>query len=200
MSGELERLLRDIRACRLCEAFLPVGPNPVLRASAQARLLIVGQAPGKRVHASGIPWDDASGRRLRDWLQMDAATFYDERRVAIVPMGFCYPGKAGSGDAPPRPECRAAWHPRLIPLMPKVGLTLLIGQYAQAYFLGARRKPSLGETVRAWREYLPGHMPLPHPSPRNVGWFKANPWFEAEVLPVLRERVHALLAAPRARA
>ena len=200
MSGELEQLLRDIRACRLCEAFLPLGPNPVLRASAQARLLIVGQAPGKRVHASGIPWDDASGRRLRDWLQMDAATFYDERRVAIVPMGFCYPGKAGSGDAPPRPECRAAWHPRLIPLMPKVGLTLLIGQYAQAYFLGARRKPSLGETVRAWREYLPGHLPLPHPSPRNVGWFKANPWFEAEVLPVLRERVHALLVAPRARA
>ena len=200
MSGELERLLRDVRACRLCEAFLPLGPNPVLRASAQARLLIVGQAPGKRVHASGIPWDDASGRRLRDWLQMDAATFYDERRVAIVPMGFCYPGKAGSGDAPPRPECRAAWHPRLIPLMPKVGLTLLIGQYAQAYFLGARRKPSLGETVRAWREYLPGHLPLPHPSPRNVGWFKANPWFEAEVLPVLRQRVHALLAAPRARA
>ena len=200
MSGELERLLRDIRACRLCEAFLPLGPNPVLRASAQARLLIVGQAPGKRVHASGIPWDDASGRRLRDWLQMDAATFYDERRVAIVPMGFCYPGKAGSGDAPPRPECRAAWHPRLIPLMPKVGLTLLIGQFAQAYLLGARRKPSLGETVRAWREYLPGHLPLPHPSPRNVGWFKANPWFEAEVLPVLRQRVHALLAAPRARA
>ena len=200
MSGELEQLLRDIRACRLCEAFLPLGPNPVLRTSAQARLLIVGQAPGKRVHASGIPWDDASGRRLRDWLQMDAATFYDERRVAIVPMGFCYPGKAGSGDAPPRPECRAAWHPRLIPLMPKVGLTLLIGQYAQAYFLGARRKPSLGETVRAWREYLPGHLPLPHPSPRNVGWFKANPWFEAEVLPVLRQRVHALLAAPRARA
>jgi uracil-DNA glycosylase len=200
MSGELEHLLREIRACRLCEAHLPLGPNPVLRAGAKARLLIVGQAPGKRVHASGIPWDDASGRRLRDWLQIDAATFYDEQRVAIVPMGFCYPGKAGSGDAPPRPECRATWHPRLLPLLPNVGLTLLIGQYAQAYFLGSRRKPSLGETVRAWRDYLPAHLPLPHPSPRNVGWFKANPWFEAEVLPVLRERVHALLDAPSARA
>jgi uracil-DNA glycosylase len=196
MSGELEHLLREIRACRLCEAQLPLGPNPVLRAGAGARLLIVGQAPGARVHASGIPWDDASGRRLREWLQLDAATFYDEQRVAIVPMGFCYPGKAGSGDAPPRPECRATWHPRLMPLLPEVGLTLLIGQYAQAYFLAARRKPSLGETVRAWRDYLPAHLPLPHPSPRNVAWFKANPWFEAEVLPVLRERVRGLLVPP----
>jgi uracil-DNA glycosylase len=200
MSGELEGLLREIRACRICERHLPLGPNPVLRAGADARLLIVSQAPGIRVHATGIPWNDASGRRLRDWLQMDATTFYDEQRVAIVPMGFCYPGKAGSGDAPPRPECRATWHRRLLPLLPKVQLTLLVGQYAQAYVLGARRKPSLGETVRAWRDYLPTHLPLPHPSPRNVGWFKANPWFEAEVLPVLRERVHALLAAPRARA
>ena len=200
MSGELEHLLREIRACRICGKHLPLGSNPVLRAGADARLLIVSQAPGIRVHATGIPWNDASGRRLRDWLQMDAATFYDEQRVAIVPMGFCYPGKAGSGDAPPRPECRATWHPRLLPLLPKVQLTLLVGQYAQAYVLGARRKSSLGETVRAWRDYLPTHLPLPHPSPRNVGWFKANPWFEAEVLPVLRERVHALLAAPRARA
>ena len=200
MSGELEHLLREIRACRICEKHLPLGPNPVLRAGADARFLIVSQAPGIRVHATGIPWNDASGRRLRDWLQMDAATFYDEQRVAIVPMGFCYPGKAGSGDAPPRPECRATWHPRLLPLLPKVHLTLLVGQYAQAYVLGARRKPTLGETVRAWRDYLPAHLPLPHPSPRNVGWFKANPWFEAEVLPVLRKRVHALLVAPRARA
>ena len=200
MSGELEHLLREIRACRICEKHLPLGPNPVLRAGADARFLIVSQAPGIRVHATGIPWNDASGRRLRDWLQMDAATFYDEQRVAIVPMGFCYPGKAGSGDAPPRPECRATWHPRLLPLLPKVQLTLLVGQYAQAYVLGARRKPTLGETVRAWRDYLPAHLPLPHPSPRNVGWFKANPWFDAEVLPVLRKRVHALLVASRARA
>jgi uracil-DNA glycosylase len=193
VSAELDDLLRDIRACRICEAQLPLGPRPVLAASAQARLLIVSQAPGARVHATGIPWNDASGRRLRDWLQLDEATFYDENRVAIVPMGFCYPGRAGSGDAPPRPECRATWHPRLLPLLRNVELTLSIGQYAQAYCLGARRKPSLSETVRAWREYLPTQLPLPHPSPRNVGWFKANPWFEAEVVPVLRERVHDLL-------
>lgn len=196
MSGALDTLLRQIRACRLCAAQLPLGPRPVLRASAGARLLIVSQAPGARVHASGIPWDDASGRRLREWLQLDAATFYDERRVAIVPMGFCYPGRAGSGDAPPRPECRATWHPRLLPLLRNVELTLSIGQYAQAYCLGARRKASLGDTVRAWRDYLPAQLPLPHPSPRNVGWFKANPWFDAEVLPALRARVQAVLARP----
>jgi uracil-DNA glycosylase len=193
VSDALEDLLGQIRACRICQAQLPLGPRPVLAASAQARLLIVSQAPGARVHATGIAWNDASGRRLRDWLQLDEATFYDARRVAIVPMGFCYPGRAGSGDAPPRPECRATWHPRLLPLLRNVGLTLSIGQYAQAYCLGARRKPSLGATVRAWREYLPTQLPLPHPSPRNVGWFKANPWFDAEVLPVLRERVHAVL-------
>lgn len=192
MSRRLDTLLSDIRACRLCEAQLPLGPRPVLRASATSRLLIVGQAPGTKVHASGIPWDDASGKRLREWLQMDPATFYDTSRIAIVPMGFCYPGKAGSGDAPPRPECRATWHPRLLPLLKQVQLTLLIGQYSQAYFLGERRKTTLTETVAAWREYMPGHLPLPHPSPRNVGWFKANPWFEQDVVPALRERVHAL--------
>jgi uracil-DNA glycosylase len=190
----LETLLSEIRACRLCAAHLPLGPRPVLRASATARLLIVGQAPGTKVHASGIPWDDASGRRLRDWLEMTPETFYDERRIAIVPMGFCYPGKAGSGDAPPRPECRATWHPRLIPLLNQVRLTLLIGQYAQAYFLGARRKRSLTDTVAAHAEYLPQYFPLPHPSPRNIGWFKANPWFEREAVPTLRARVRAAMA------
>ena len=193
---ELDALLREIRACRLCEAHLPLGPRPVLAASASARLLIVSQAPGARVHETGIPWNDASGRRLREWLQLDEAMFYDARRVAIVPMGFCYPGRAGSGDAPPRPECRATWHPRLLPLLREVEFTLSIGQYAQAWCLGARRKATLTETVCAWREYLPDNMPLPHPSPRNVGWFKANPWFEAEVLPALRERVHAVLSEP----
>lgn len=192
MSRKLDHLLRDIRACRICEAHLPLGPKPVLRASATARLLVVGQAPGTKVHATGIPWNDASGQRLRTWLDMDAATFYDEHRVAIVPMGFCYPGKGPSGDLPPRPECRATWHPRLLPLLPDVRLTLLIGQYAHAYFLGSRRKATLTDTVRAWREYAPQYLPLPHPSPRNVGWFKANPWFEAEVVPALRERVKDL--------
>ena len=194
MSGrQLDRLLAEIRACRVCEAHLPLGPNPVLQAGAGARLLVAGQAPGRRVHASGVPWQDASGDRLRQWLGIDAATFYDRQRVALVPMGFCYPGKAGSGDAPPRPECRATWHPRLLPLLPRVELTIVIGQYAQAYFLGARRRPSLTATMQAWREYLPGCLPLPHPSPRNVAWFKANPWFEGEVLPELRERVARLL-------
>lgn len=193
MSTPLNDLLVQIRACRLCEAQLPLGPRPVLRAGSEAHLLIVGQAPGTRVHASGVPWDDASGKRLREWLQLDEATFYDASRVAIVPMGFCYPGKGGSGDAPPRPECRATWHPRLLPLLPDVELTLLIGHYAQAYFLGDHRKPTLGETVRAWREYLPRYLPLPHPSPRNVAWFKRNPWLEDEVLPLLRGRVRTLL-------
>ena len=197
MTAELDHLLRDIRACRICEGQLARGPRPVLRAGAEARLMIVGQAPGAKVHSSGVPWDDASGRRLRQWLGIDTDAFYDESRVAIVPMGFCYPGKAGSGDAPPRPECRATWHPRLLSLLPKVELTLLIGQYAQAHFLGARRKGSLTATMRAWREYLPSQLPLPHPSPRNIAWFKANPWFEGEVLPTLRERVGGLLRHAR---
>jgi len=192
--GELERLLREVRACTLCAMQLPMGPRPIVQAGADARLLIVGQAPGARVHASGIPWDDASGRRLREWLDVDPTTFYDAQRIALVPMGFCYPGKAGSGDAPPRPECRATWHPRLLPLLPRVGLTLLIGNHAQAYFLGDARKPTSGETVQAWRDYLPRYLPLPHPSPRNIAWFKRNPWFEADVLPTLRMRVQALLA------
>ncbi|GHA85215.1 uracil-DNA glycosylase family protein [Cognatilysobacter bugurensis] len=194
MTDHLDALLGDIRDCRLCEAHLPLGPRPVLQASPGARLLIVGQAPGTKVHASGIPWTDASGERLRRWLQIDEATFYDPARVAIVPMGFCYPGRAGSGDAPPRPECRRTWHPRLLPLLPGVELTLLIGQYAQAHGLAERRKATLTDTVRAWREYAPTVFPLPHPSPRNVAWFKANPWFEDEVLPALRDRVQAALA------
>lgn len=197
MSRALDGLLREIRACRICEAHLPLGPRPVLQAGSGARILIVSQAPGARVHETGIPWNDASGRRLRDWLRMDDAVFYDPRRVAIVPMGFCYPGKAGSGDAPPRPECRVTWHPRLLPLLPDIRLTLLVGQYAQAWFLGPRRKPSLTETMRAWRGYMPTVLPLPHPSPRNVAWFKANPWFEGEVLPTLRERVRDVLAEAR---
>lgn len=194
MSEALDTLLADIRACRLCEAHLPLGPHPVLRASADARLLVVGQAPGTRVHASGVPWDDASGKRLRDWLQMTPDVFYGSARIAIVPMGFCYPGKAGAGDAPPRPECRATWHPRLLPLLDKVRLTLLIGQYAQAYFLRERRRATLTATVAAYPDYLPRFFALPHPSPRNTGWFKANPWFERDAVPALRERVREALA------
>ena len=191
---ELELLLRDIRACRLCEAQLPLGPRPVLRASESARLLVVGQAPGTLVHGSGIPWSDASGMRLREWLHVDRDLFYNENRVAIVPMGFCYPGRGASGDLPPRPECSQTWHAKLLPMLGEVKLILLIGQYAQAYFLGDQRKKTLTDTVAAWREFAPRYFPLPHPSPRNVGWFKHNPWFDAEVVPALRERVANVMA------
>lgn len=195
MTDRLDTLLAEIRACRRCEAHLPLGPRPVLQASASARLLIVGQAPGTKVHASGIPWTDASGARLRGWLQLDEATFYDASRVAIVPMGFCYPGRAASGDAPPRPECARTWHPHLLPRLAQVRLTLLVGRHAQIGVLGERAKPTLTDAVRAWRDYAPRVIPLPHPSPRNIGWFKANPWFEADVLPALRAHAHAVLDA-----
>jgi uracil-DNA glycosylase len=164
----------------------------VLRADIHAKVLIVGQAPGTRVHATGIPWNDPSGDRLRDWLAVDRETFYDERRFAIIPTGLCYPGRGRTGDLPPRPECAPLWHPRLRALLPRVELTLLIGQYAQAYYLGPRRRATLTETVHAWREYLPGFLPLPHPSPRNTRWLRVNPWFASEVLPELRRRVQAL--------
>jgi uracil-DNA glycosylase len=155
--------------------------------------LIVGQAPGIRVHTTGIPWNDPSGDRLREWLQLDRATFYDEQRVAIIPMGFCYPGKGKSGDLPPRPECAPLWRPKLLPLLPNLQLTLLVGAYAQNYHLAGRRKATLTETVRAYQEYLPDIFPLPHPSPRNQFWLARNPWFAVECLPVLRQRVAASL-------
>jgi uracil-DNA glycosylase len=195
-SVELDHLLADIRACRACADALPLGPRPVLRASVGARLLIVGQAPGTKVHASGVPWDDASGKLLREWLGIDTDTFYDESRIAIVPMGFCYPGRGRSGDNPPRPECARLWFDTLLPRLAGVQLTLLVGQYAQRHFLGERRRSSLTETVAAWRDYAPDYLPLPHPSPRNRGWLKRNAWFGEDVLPALRERVSALLASP----
>ncbi|AOJ06159.1 uracil-DNA glycosylase family protein [Burkholderia mayonis] len=194
--ASLDGLLREIRACTVCAPHLPCGPRPVVRAHPHARILIVGQAPGARVHASGIPWDDASGKRLREWLNVDDATFYDESLFAIVPMGFCYPGRGASGDNPPRPECAPLWLDKLLSELPDIRLTLLIGQYAQRRFLGARRKPSVTETVRAWAEYAPEFIPLPHPSPRNQGWLKRHPWFDADVLPVLRGKVAELLPSP----
>jgi uracil-DNA glycosylase len=189
----LARLLKDARACRLCATHLPLGPRPVLRASTTARLLIVGQAPGTRVHETGIPFNDPSGDTLRLWLGLDRDAFYDERRIAIVPTGFCYPGKGPSGDAPPRPECAPKWHPPLRAAMPKLQLTLLVGSYAQAYYLGDRREKTLADTVRNWRAYLPEFLPTPHPSPRNRLWLRKNPWFEAEVVPAQRRRVHKLI-------
>jgi uracil-DNA glycosylase len=190
----LDALLQAARDCRVCAAHLPLGPRPVLRAAASARLLIVGQAPGTRVHETGVPWNDRSGDRLRDWMGIDRDTFYDAQRVAIVPMGFCYPGRdTRGGDRPPRPECAPLWHPPLLGALPNLALTLLVGQYAQAYYLGAARRGSLTETVAAWRDYLPRFLPLPHPSWRNTAWLRRNPWFEAELVPELRRRVRALL-------
>ena len=186
---KLESLLKKVRACKLCEPHLPLGANPIVSAGADARLLIIGQAPGAKVHASGIPWNDASGDRLRDWLRIDRDTFYDENRVALVPMGFCFPGKGKGGDMPPRPECAPTWHPKILPLLPRVQLVLLIGRYAQQAYLGDLRHETLTDTVRDAKRYLPRYLPLPHPSPRNQLWLKHNPWFEAKILPMLRKRV-----------
>ena len=190
----LDQFLGEVRACRICEAELPLGPRPVLRAAASARLLIVGQAPGTRVHETGIPWNDASGERLRGWLALDSEAFYDTARVAIVPMGFCYPGRQPSGgDRPLRPECAPQWHDPLLALLPQIRLTLLVGAYAQARYLGPRRKPSLTETVRGFRDHLPQYLPIPHPSWRTNHWQQRNPWFETELLPELRARVRAAI-------
>ncbi|MCA1978726.1 MAG: uracil-DNA glycosylase family protein [Thiobacillus sp.] len=188
-------LLARVRACTVCAAHLPYPPRPILCASPTARLLIVGQAPGRRVHETGIPWNDPSGDQLRLWLGVTREIFYDETRIAIVPTGLCYPGTAKGGDLPPRPECAPLWHPQLRAAMPRIELTLLIGAYAQAYYLGDRRGRTLTDTVRAWRDFAPDVVPLPHPSPRNRMWMKRNPWFGAEVLPMLRDRVGSLLAA-----
>ncbi|MGL5030997.1 MAG: uracil-DNA glycosylase family protein [Aeromonas sp.] len=189
----IETLFMHIRACHLCEAHLPQGPRPVIRGAEGARLLIIGQAPGARVHASGIPWDDPSGDRLRQWLGVDKATFYDESRIAIMPMGLCYPGKGKSGDLPPRPECAPTWHNKVLALLPHIELTLLIGQYAQRYYLRDEAKSSLSETVASWHSYGPSRLPLPHPSPRNALWLRNNPWFEQDVIPHLQQRVAPLL-------
>lgn len=186
-SNPLDKLLREVRACQVCAAHLPFPPKPILRAAATARILIVGQAPGRRVHETGIPWNDPSGDRLRDWMQVSRDTFYDEQRIAIIPTGFCYPGTGKGGDLPPRPECAPLWHPRLRAALPDLRLTLLVGSYAQAYYLGARKHKTLTETVRHYRDYLPEFLPLPHPSPRNQMWLRRNPWFVDEVLPLLRE-------------
>jgi len=166
----------------------------VLQAGTTARILIVGQAPGAKAHASGVPWDDRSGERLRAWMDIDAETFYDRDRVAILPMGFCFPGRAASGDMPPRRECAELWLDHLLAKLPRIELTLLVGQYAQAHFLRQSGHASVTATTRNWRAHAPRMLPLPHPSPRNIAWFKANPWFDSDLLPVLRRRVSELIA------
>ena len=187
-------LLREIRACTVCADKLAAGPRPVVQFSQTSRLVIIGQAPGTRVHASGVPWDDASGERLRDWTGLDVATFYDASKVALVPMGFCYPGKGASGDLPPRPECAPLWHQRILRLLPADRVTLLVGTYAQKYYLTAGKKLALADAVRNFGDFGPDFFPLPHPSWRSGIWMKNNPWFEAEVVPALRARVASVLA------
>jgi uracil-DNA glycosylase len=189
----MEALLEAVRDCRACEGHLPLGPRPVLRAAATARILIVGQAPGVRVHNTGIPWNDPSGERLRAWMGIDKEVFYDESRIAIIPMGYCYPGRGNGGDLPPRRECAQLWLDHLLAKLPSVELTLLVGQHAQRHFLGSRRKSSLAETTKAWREYSPTYIPLPHPSPRNTPWLQRNSGFERQLLPELRKRVDRIL-------
>ena len=188
----LSDLLSEVRACRICETHLPLGPRPVVQLDQHARILIVGQAPGRKVHDSGVPFNDPSGNRLRDWLGVTRDVFYDPKQFALVPMGFCFPGSGRSGDLPPRPECAPAWREQLLGHLARVELTLVLGQYAQAYHFG-KSKQSLTELVKSWRTYWPHMVPLPHPSPRNNLWLRRNPWFEVEVLPSLRKRVAELL-------
>jgi uracil-DNA glycosylase len=193
-TDRFERLRAEIRGCTLCAAALPLGPRPVVRGLPSARLLITSQAPGTRVHETGLSFNDRSGDRLRDWLGLDRTTFYDEGRVAIMPMGFCYPGRLPNGaDAPPRKECAPRWHAAYRGFLPEIRLTLLVGSYAIPRYLGPG---SMTEKVAHWRDFLPAYLPLPHPSWRTIGWAKRNPWFEAELLPELRARVVAALGAP----
>ena len=185
----LEALLNEIRQCRLCEPDLLLGARPIIQASSKAKLLIIGQAPGTKVHQTGIPWNDPSGDRLRSWLNIEASTFYDANKIAIMPMGLCYPGKGKGGDLPPRKECAPLWHDDVLKLLPNISMTLLVGQYAQAHYL--KDKPrTLTETVRSWQKWAPDYLPLPHPSPRNTLWLKRNPWFESEVVPFIQKYVH----------
>ena len=192
MSEPFSQLLESVRQCRICEKSLPLGPRPVLQVHPQARILIAGQAPGRRVHESGIPFDDPSGDRLREWLCVTRESFYDETKIAILPMGFCYPGTGKSGDLPPRPECAETWRQRLLECLPHIGLTLVIGQYAQRWHLTHTHR-NLTETVRAWRDYGPHTIPLPHPSPRNNIWLKRNPWFAVSLLPCLKKMTQEAL-------
>ena len=193
MSQSLALLEKEIRACTLCTDHLPLGPRPVIQVSTSASILIVGQAPGSRVHETGVPFDDPSGDRLRDWLGIDKDVFYDKSKIALVPMGFCFPGTGKSGDLPPRPECADTWRVKLLEQLPNIKLTIVVGQYAQAWHLDKVNKENLTETVRAWKEYWPRAIPLPHPSPRNNIWLKKNSWFEGNVLPSLKKRIRALL-------
>lgn len=193
MQDNLEKLLKQIRSCTYCQDVLPQGVNPVLAAASDSKILLAGQAPGIRVHKSGIPWNDPSGDRLREWLGVTKNEFYNRHLFAIVPMGLCYPGKNKNGDLPPRKECAQLYFEELFQLMPKVELKIVIGRYAQEYHLRTTDYKSLTESVKNWKTYLPGSIVLPHPSPRNVAWFRKNPWFEKEILPYLKQRIKMII-------
>lgn len=188
-----DSLMADIRACELCKASLPFGPRPIVQADPEFRILIVGQAPGRKVHESGVPFDDVSGDRLREWLGMSREDFYNPKKVAILPMGFCYPGTGKSGDLPPRPECAPAWREQLLGYLQSIELMVVIGQYAQANHLEGGKR-SVTEHVKAWWAHWPAVVPLPHPSPRNNRWLARNHWFEVELLPQLKQRVQDVLS------
>lgn len=194
MATPLDALLARVRACTLCAEHLPLGPRPLLQAHAGARILLAGQAPGRKAHASGLPFDDASGDRLRAWLGLDRPRFYDATRIAIVPMGLCYPGTGASGDLPPRPECAPAWRAALLAHLPHIELTLLLGRHAIGYHLPEARGRALADVLQGWLREPTPVVPLPHPSPRNMAWMKHHSWFEAEVLPALRAQVTRLMA------
>lgn len=182
----MKTLLTQIRACEICTAHLPLGPNPIVTAHPEARVIIIGQAPGTKVHKTSIPWDDPSGKQLRAWLDCDPNVFYDPAKVSLIPMGFCYPGKGKTGDLPPRPECAPQWHEPLRAKMPHIQLIILIGMYAQKYYLKDTAKKTLSETVRNYTAYAPKIIPLPHPSPRNRFWLAKKPWFDVDVVPMLQ--------------
>lgn len=183
-----------MQACTLCQD-LPLGPRPLLQINPKAKILIAGQAPGRKTHLKGRPFDDPSGERLRRWMGIDQDVFYDPEKIAILPMGFCYPGTGKSGDLPPRPECEPAWRTQILRTLPYIETTLVIGQYALKWHLGAKRGKTLTETVRNWPTFWPALLPLPHPSPRNMRWFKKNPWFEEDILPILRCKIQMLLTS-----
>ncbi len=194
MADTIKAILPEIRSCAVCAKHLPHAPHPVVQIGASAKIIIIGQAPGSKVHESGVPWQDQSGERLRDWTGLAEKTFYDPKKVALMPMGFCYPGAENGADLPPRPECAPLWHARLLPLLPKLRLTILVGIHAQGYYLQGAAKATMTETVRGFAGYGPKVIPLPHPSWRSTGWMRRNPWFEVDVLPALRKRVRAALA------
>ena len=191
--NSMQELLHNISQCTICEKHLPLGPRPIVSAHPNAKIIIIGQAPGTSVHKTGIPWDDPSGKQLRKWLGVTDEVFYDETKIALMPMSFCYPGKGKTGDLPPRPECAPQWHNLLLEQMPNLELVILIGMYSQKYYLKKEAKKTLTETVANYKAYLPKYLPLPHPSPRNRFWLTKNPWFDTEVLPELQKRVEKFI-------